>query len=71
MRPLLKHYPGFQCPLCRSYADLESSVALDTDQVCLYYASFYVIMDIYFLFGIQVVEMLANAKKQEQKKNIR
>ncbi|KAI9495324.1 hypothetical protein BDB00DRAFT_870474 [Zychaea mexicana] len=33
IRPLLSHYPGFQCPLCRSYADLERSVAVETGEV--------------------------------------
>ncbi|CDS07995.1 hypothetical protein LRAMOSA01944 [Lichtheimia ramosa] len=32
-RPLLQHYPGFQCPLCRSYSDLDASVAIETDEV--------------------------------------
>ncbi|KAI8150139.1 SMAD/FHA domain-containing protein [Fennellomyces sp. T-0311] len=32
-RGLLGHYPGFQCPLCRSYADLETSVAVETSEV--------------------------------------
>ncbi|KAI8991674.1 hypothetical protein BDF20DRAFT_845779 [Mycotypha africana] len=26
IRPLLKSYPGFQCPLCRTYSDLEDSM---------------------------------------------
>ncbi|KAI7858397.1 SMAD/FHA domain-containing protein [Circinella umbellata] len=26
IRPLLESYPGFQCPLCRTYSDLEASV---------------------------------------------
>jgi hypothetical protein len=29
IRPLLQSYPGFQCPICRTYSDLEASVALD------------------------------------------
>ncbi|KAI7855167.1 hypothetical protein BDC45DRAFT_506723 [Circinella umbellata] len=33
IRPLLCHYPSFQCPLCRSYADLESSVTVETDEL--------------------------------------
>ncbi|KAI7868717.1 hypothetical protein BDF14DRAFT_1880695 [Spinellus fusiger] len=35
IRPLLKSYPGFQCPICRSYADLEESVAIEVDQVAM------------------------------------
>ncbi|GAN01323.1 SMAD/FHA domain-containing protein [Mucor ambiguus] len=31
--PLLQNYPGFNCPLCRSYADLNANVAIDTDEV--------------------------------------
>ncbi|KAL0084450.1 hypothetical protein J3Q64DRAFT_1699818 [Phycomyces blakesleeanus] len=27
IRPLLKSHPGFQCPICRTYSDLEASVA--------------------------------------------
>lgn len=34
-RPLLDHYPGFLCPLCRSYADLEASVAIDTTEASI------------------------------------
>jgi hypothetical protein len=26
-------YPGFQCPICRTYSDLEASVAIETDEV--------------------------------------
>ncbi|KAI9313451.1 hypothetical protein BX666DRAFT_1976655 [Dichotomocladium elegans] len=33
IRPLLNHYPGFQCPVCRGYADLESSVAIEPQEV--------------------------------------
>ncbi|KAI9259487.1 hypothetical protein BDA99DRAFT_538449 [Phascolomyces articulosus] len=33
IRPLLCHYPSFQCPLCRGYADLESSVTVETDEL--------------------------------------
>ncbi|KAF1801986.1 hypothetical protein FB192DRAFT_1325630 [Mucor lusitanicus] len=29
IRPLLQSYPGFQCPICRTYSDLEASVATD------------------------------------------
>ncbi|KAI7888641.1 uncharacterized protein EV154DRAFT_516851, partial [Mucor mucedo] len=31
--PLLNNYPGFTCPLCRSYADLNANVAIDTEDV--------------------------------------
>jgi hypothetical protein len=33
IRPLLLSYPGFQCPICRTYSDLEASVAIETDEV--------------------------------------
>jgi hypothetical protein len=29
IRPLLQSYPGFQCPICRTYSDLEASVAME------------------------------------------
>ncbi|ORY96446.1 hypothetical protein BCR43DRAFT_276597 [Syncephalastrum racemosum] len=32
-RPLLQSYPGFLCPLCRSYADLDASVAIEANEV--------------------------------------
>lgn len=32
-RPLLQSYPGFLCPLCRSYADLDASVAVEANEV--------------------------------------
>ncbi|CAO3627135.1 unnamed protein product [Mucor hiemalis] len=31
--PLLNNFPGFTCPLCRSYADLNANVAIDTEEV--------------------------------------
>ncbi|RCI03691.1 hypothetical protein CU098_002281, partial [Rhizopus stolonifer] len=31
IRPLLQSYPGFQCPICRTYSDLEASVATEED----------------------------------------
>ncbi|KAI9476230.1 MAG: SMAD/FHA domain-containing protein [Benjaminiella poitrasii] len=32
--PLLQNYfPGFNCPLCRSYADLNANVSIDTEEV--------------------------------------
>lgn len=31
MRPvLMAHHPGFSCPLCRTFADLESDVEVDS-----------------------------------------
>ncbi|ORY95854.1 SMAD/FHA domain-containing protein [Syncephalastrum racemosum] len=33
IRPLLQSYPGFQCPICRCYSDLEASVAVETEEV--------------------------------------
>ncbi|KAG2172863.1 hypothetical protein INT43_000213 [Umbelopsis isabellina] len=33
IRPLLASHPGFQCPLCRSYADLDAPVEVDQPQV--------------------------------------
>ncbi|KAI8875770.1 SMAD/FHA domain-containing protein [Backusella circina FSU 941] len=33
IRPLLDNYPGFSCPLCRNYADLENNVAVEVDEV--------------------------------------
>ncbi|KAI8394059.1 SMAD/FHA domain-containing protein [Radiomyces spectabilis] len=35
LRPLLVNYPGFLCPLCRNYADLDASVAVETADVSL------------------------------------
>ncbi|ORZ22612.1 SMAD/FHA domain-containing protein [Absidia repens] len=32
-RPLLMNHPGFLCPLCRSYADLDASVAIEASEV--------------------------------------
>ncbi|ORZ17068.1 hypothetical protein BCR42DRAFT_413852 [Absidia repens] len=33
LRPILfQHYPGFSCPLCRNYYDLESSVAIEVSE---------------------------------------
>lgn len=34
IRPLLNHYPGFQCPCCRNYSDLESPVTIEKSEVC-------------------------------------
>lgn len=34
LRPIVyQNYPGFACPLCRSYFDLEASVAVEVDEV--------------------------------------
>lgn len=32
IRPLLSSYPGFQCPICRHYSDLEASVATEEEE---------------------------------------
>lgn len=37
IRSLLNSYPGFQCPICRSYSDLEASVALEPEEVMAKY----------------------------------
>ncbi|KAI7868784.1 hypothetical protein BDF14DRAFT_1790865 [Spinellus fusiger] len=39
IRPLLESYPGFQCPICRSYSDLEASVAVEADEVVKMYCT--------------------------------
>ncbi|KAI7901002.1 uncharacterized protein BX663DRAFT_476034 [Cokeromyces recurvatus] len=31
IRPLLKSHPGFQCPICRTYSDLDANVAIEED----------------------------------------
>ncbi|CAO3665911.1 unnamed protein product [Rhizopus stolonifer] len=33
LRPLLAQYPGFVCPLCRHYSDLDSNVCVEVDEV--------------------------------------
>lgn len=33
IRSLLRSYPGFQCPICRTYSDLEASVAIEPEEV--------------------------------------
>lgn len=34
LRPIVfQHYPGFSCPLCRNYYDLEASVAVEVSDV--------------------------------------
>jgi hypothetical protein len=34
LRPIVfQNYPGFSCPLCRNYSDLEASVAVEVDEV--------------------------------------
>lgn len=40
-RPLLQHYPGFACPICRQYADLDASVAIEAQEVLYTGISFY------------------------------
>ncbi|RUO95575.1 hypothetical protein BC936DRAFT_143718, partial [Jimgerdemannia flammicorona] len=37
IRPLLQNHPGFNCPLCRTYADLEASVAIEASEVIAKY----------------------------------
>lgn len=39
IRPLLQSYPGFQCPICRTYSDLEASVAIEADEVMEKYSN--------------------------------
>lgn len=34
-RPLLMNYPGFSCPLCRKYADLDANISIEVDEVSL------------------------------------
>ncbi|KAI9273728.1 hypothetical protein BY458DRAFT_508044 [Sporodiniella umbellata] len=31
IRPLFDSYPGFQCPVCRTYSDLDASVTVETE----------------------------------------
>lgn len=33
IRPLLDSYPGFQCPICRTYSDLDASVSIEAEEV--------------------------------------
>ncbi|KAG1468591.1 hypothetical protein G6F56_003746 [Rhizopus delemar] len=33
IRPLFDSYPGFQCPVCRTYSDLDASVTVETEEV--------------------------------------
>ncbi|KAG1463595.1 hypothetical protein G6F46_003020 [Rhizopus delemar] len=33
IRPLFQSYPGFQCPLCRTYSDLEANVAIEQEEM--------------------------------------
>lgn len=33
LRPLLINHPGFLCPLCRKYADLDASCNVEVDEV--------------------------------------
>lgn len=33
IRPLFDSYPGFQCPICRTYSDLDASVSIETEEV--------------------------------------
>lgn len=42
LRPLLANHPGFQCPLCRNYADLDASVSIEVDEVSCFILPFQV-----------------------------
>lgn len=33
IRPLLQSYPGFQCPICRTYSDLDANINLESHEV--------------------------------------
>lgn len=33
IKPLLDSYPGFQCPICRTYSDLDASVSIEAEEV--------------------------------------
>ncbi|KAI8063886.1 hypothetical protein BC940DRAFT_306628 [Gongronella butleri] len=33
IRPLLESYPGFQCPICRTYSDLDANTNLEAEEV--------------------------------------
>ncbi|KAI9477953.1 MAG: hypothetical protein EXX96DRAFT_232402 [Benjaminiella poitrasii] len=33
IRPLFDSYPGFQCPICRTYSDLDATVAIEAEEV--------------------------------------
>lgn len=33
IRPLFDSYPGFQCPICRTYSDLDASVSIEAEEV--------------------------------------
>ncbi|CAO3648393.1 unnamed protein product [Cunninghamella echinulata] len=33
IRPLLESYPGFQCPICRTYSDLEANIHMESHEV--------------------------------------
>ncbi|OBZ84689.1 E3 ubiquitin-protein ligase DMA2 [Choanephora cucurbitarum] len=33
IKPLFESYPGFQCPICRTYSDLDASVAIEAEEV--------------------------------------
>lgn len=44
-RPLLQNHPGFLCPLCRTYADLEASVAVEASEVIIKKKKFFWLCD--------------------------
>ncbi|KAI8084866.1 uncharacterized protein BX664DRAFT_300423 [Halteromyces radiatus] len=33
IRPLLQSYPGFQCPICRTYSDLDANINMESHEV--------------------------------------
>ncbi|ORZ23449.1 hypothetical protein BCR42DRAFT_404789 [Absidia repens] len=33
IRPLLESYPGFQCPICRTYSDLDANINLESHEI--------------------------------------
>ncbi|OZJ03615.1 hypothetical protein BZG36_03704, partial [Bifiguratus adelaidae] len=37
IRPLLANHPSFLCPICRTYADLDASVAIEANEVMALY----------------------------------
>ncbi|KAI9313537.1 SMAD/FHA domain-containing protein, partial [Dichotomocladium elegans] len=37
IRTLLQSYPGFQCPICRAYSNLESCISMEPDEILAKY----------------------------------
>ncbi|GAA5796664.1 hypothetical protein HPULCUR_002038 [Helicostylum pulchrum] len=55
LRPIVfQNYPGFSCPLCRSYYDLEASVSVEVDDV---------------LEAIQIAKEKQQQQQQQQQQN--